>query len=568
MHVLNDPSAADREFQEALAILEEQQTNVLLEGFRAGALDETLAEFDPYDHYIRFLLDRGDSSRAFHVAERQRARAFLDTLSTTRDTLARDVSVKFSNAERQILERIKSAQAILRTDTLDDVSRAELVARVGVYENELTQLRLRLAVERPALAHARYPKLWQVSELQSKLLASDESLLSLYLGANRSVAWIVAPDRLSTITLPPAKDVETFVRAALEELRNPLARDRASLVALSRALSVDRIVKTAQGKRLIVVPHGILYDVPFEALLDDSGRPLVERFAVSYAPSASSLAFLRSAPSRGPAQVSLLGVANPVVAGARLTGKRQVDLTHINLLEPVPHSGDEVRAIAALFGRSARILEGPRATRTELRTAGMEQSRILHFATHGLIDENRPERSGLVLTADPPRDDGLLQMRDIYSLRLNADLVTLSACETALGRHVTGEGIIGLTRAFFYAGAHTVVASLWDVDDAAASRLMQRFYENLHSGQPIDFALQRAKLDFIRAGGPTASPFYWASFVATGNARAAIEVPPASPVPRIAIAAIALLIAGMLSWSAAARRRRGVRKAAASYRTP
>src|SRR5438094_7936351 len=121
------------------------------------------------------------------------------------------------------------------------------------------------------------------------------------------------------------------------------------------------------------------------------------------------------------------------------------------------------------------------------------------------------------MSADPPHDDGLLQVRDIYSLHLTADLVTLSACETALGQNVTGEGIIGLTRAFFYAGARSVVASLWDVEDDATSRFMQRFYRNIRQGQPIDVALQHAKIDFLRAGGTTGNPFFWASFVVSGN---------------------------------------------------
>jgi CHAT domain-containing protein len=150
---------------------------------------------------------------------------------------------------------------------------------------------------------------------------------------------------------------------------------------------------------------------------------------------------------------------------------------------------------------------------------------MLHFATHGVIDETRPDRSGLVLTASPPLEDGLLQTREIYGLRLQADLVTLSACQTALGRNVTGEGMIGLTRAFYYAGARAVVASLWDIEDASTSRLMQQFYANLRHGQPIDVALQQAKIALIRASGVTSRPFYWASFVASGRTRASIELP-------------------------------------------
>jgi CHAT domain-containing protein len=227
----------------------------------------------------------------------------------------------------------------------------------------------------------------------------------------------------------------------------------------------------------------------------------------------------------------------------------------MNLLQPVPQSSGEAHQIATLFGPSSVVLEGARATRSELRNEGVQQTRILHFATHGLIDEARPDRSGLLLTADPPHDDGLLQVRDIDSMRLNADLVTLSACETALGQNVTGEGVVGLTRAFFIAGARSVVASLWDVDDASTSRFMKRFYVNIRNGEAIDLALQHAKLQFIRDGGATTSPFYWASFVASGNARTVIPAPEQpSGEWKVRITILALLAAALYFWIVSLRR--------------
>ncbi len=530
--------------------------SVLLEGFRAGALDETLSEFDPYDRYIRFLLARGQSAAAFYVAERERARAFLDTLSANRDALARQVPAGFAESERAVLDRIKAVQTRLRTNAIANGKREQLLAEVGDLEAQLSNLRLRLALERPELAQARYPKLWQVSELQSKLLQPDDALLSLYLGPERSVAWVVTRETLTTIALPPKNEIEEKVQRALQLLRNPLPSDHAPLAALSRALSVDAIVAASgERKHLVIIPNGILYDIPFEALLDGHGHPLVERFAVSYAPSASSLAFLRLLRPSAPTNVTLLAVANPVVAGKLAMANRQVDLAHINLLAPVPETLDEAREIARLFGSQARVLEGARATRTILERSGIATARILHFATHGLIDEVHPDRSGLVLTADPPADDGLLQARDVYRLRLNADLVTLSACETALGQNVTGEGILGLTRAFFYAGAHSVVASLWDVDDASTAKFMKAFYSNIRRGEPIDVALQQAKLDFLHAGGRTSAPFYWAAFVASGQARVPIQVSsglPLLPIAAVAIAALLLLAAaGWRKWSRA-----------------
>lgn len=539
-----DPARADRDYQACLAIVEEQQTNVLLEGFRAGALDEKLAEFDPYDDYIRFLLDRGDAAGAFYVAERERARTFLDTLSAHRDTLIQQVPAGYTAAEGKVLERIRKAQTTLRAGGLAESKREELLRDISGEEARLSELRLHLATERPALAHARYPTLWRISDLQSRLLRSDEALLSVFLGSTRSVAWVVTRERLTTIELPPAPEMERATNEAVRELRDPVSHSGRAIAALSRMLSVDTIAAAAGSRaHLLVVPHRVLYDIPFEVFTDGGGHPLVERFAVSYAPSASSLAFLRSlpAPTARP-EVQLLAIANPVVVGKMATKTRQIDLAHIDLLTPVPESLDEARAVAHLFGRHARVLEGADATRGALQRSGLATAEILHFATHGLIDELRPDRSALVLTAAPPADDGLLQARDIYHLHLSAQLVTLSACETALGQNVTGEGILGLTRAFFYAGARSVVASLWDVDDASAAKFMRSFYKNLRRGDPVDVALQRTKVDFIRGGGRTAAPFYWAAFVVSGQARIPVEPRNPLPVLPIAIAAVTTVL--------------------------
>jgi CHAT domain-containing protein len=249
---------------------------------------------------------------------------------------------------------------------------------------------------------------------------------------------------------------------------------------------------------------------------------------------------------------TLVAVGNPSAGPSRL-----------------PYSGQELHTIAGLFGRRARVLEGDLATEGQVRDGVAGGARMLHFATRGVIDESRPDRSGLVLTPRPPVEDGLLQMREVYGMRMDADLVTLSACQTALGRNVTGEGVIGLARAFYYAGARSVVASLWDVDDRSTARLMELFYRQLRDGKPIDVALQQAKLSVIRDAGQTAAPFYWASFIASGRASVALDVPPQTwservltPV-RVAIAAALLVLtlgaAGW--WWTRAKRRGGVTEA-------
>lgn len=544
----SDPVRAEREFSDCLDLLDAWQNGVLLEDFRPGALAAETLFADPYDEFIAFLLARGRPADAFFVQERARARAFLDTLADARRPLAASVPKGYSEQERRLLDAIREARLALRGDDVTDARRAQLLSEVNRLEQRLSALRLQLAVDRPALAHARYPRLWHAEELQARVLAPDETLLAFFLGARASVAWVITSTAVHAIALPSAAEIETRARKALDELRDPYAKSTPALAELSHALEVAQLEKLAGGNRIVVVPHGILNDVPFEALVDPHGARLVERYAISYAPSASSLAFLQTQRHGPSAPAGLLAVANPVVGDRDSAVRRQFDLAHIHLLEPLPHSGDEARGIATPFGASARVLEGNEATRAELLRSGIDRWRIVHFATHGLIDEEHPERSGLLLTADPPRDDGLLQARDVYSLHLNADLVTLSACETALGRHVSGEGIIGLTRAFFFAGARSVVASLWDVEDSSTRRFMERFYANLRGGMPIDVALQRTKISFLRDGGAAAAPFEWAAFVVSGDARKPIPIADRGA-PHELLAAIVLIALIVLAFA-------------------
>jgi CHAT domain-containing protein len=240
-----------------------------------------------------------------------------------------------------------------------------------------------------------------------------------------------------------------------------------------------------------------------------------------------------------------------------------LQLASVGLLQPLRHSAGELRQIAGIFPSATKVFEQNAAVESALHPANLRRTRILHFATHGLIDESHPDRSGLALTAAPPNVDGVLQVREVYKLELPGSLVTLSACQTALGKLVTGEGIVGLTRAFFYAGANTVLASLWNVNDASTARLMTGFYEGLGRGEPIDRALRQAKLAFLRGDDARLRhPYYWAPFVAIGHGAREIEVR-RSPAWRLI--GLGLLFAVMLTaayLASRARKRREVEEPA------
>jgi CHAT domain-containing protein len=183
------------------------------------------------------------------------------------------------------------------------------------------------------------------------------------------------------------------------------------------------------------------------------------------------------------------------------------------------YSGVEIEKIAALFKPARRIvLERDRASEENFKSQNLADYRIIHFATHAFIDDKKPARSAIVLSLDrDPQEDGFLQMREIFNLKMRADLVVLSACQTGLGQLIKGEGIEGLSRAFFYAGASSVLLSLWAVNDQASYQLLERFYVHLRSADPVMDSLRLAKLEMIDSE-ILAHPYYWAGFVVSGNA--------------------------------------------------
>ena len=262
----------------------------------------------------------------------------------------------------------------------------------------------------------------------------------------------------------------------------------------------------------------------------------------TYVPSATTLVELRLRPTAVP-EPSLLALADPVSAGDHDQQRSGAQLQALRDLGSLPHARAEVRQITRLFGTGqSTVLFGQAATEQQLKAEPLEHS-IVHLATHGWIDASAPASSGLVL-AQSEAEDGLLQLREILRLPLSADLVTLSACQSALGDLVTGEGMIGMARAFFYAGTDSVVATLWNVDDRASALFMEHFYRNLRGGASKAEALRRARLE-LRHDRRYRHAYFWAAYVLIGSGSDGVEFPPA-PWWRQATP-IVLLVTGLLA---------------------
>jgi CHAT domain-containing protein/Tfp pilus assembly protein PilF len=363
------------------------------------------------------------------------------------------------------------------------------------------------------------PKPLTLPEAQLLLTVDRQAMLAYSVGDSSSSLWVITRREAKHVTLPSRRALRTRVELLRRGLADPQSAEARATHAAARALHrtlIEPALPLLKGvDHLIVAPDGVLALVPFEALLaadapPDSPAPrgarLVERFAVSYTPSASALA-TRAGTAAGAAVVAL---GNPEF-GSGGTPK----------LAPLPHTAAELSVLGRLAaGRPLATLSGRDATRERwLSLAELPRAALVHVATHGEANEAEPERSGLWLAApDSAAAPGFVSVADILGLKLGAGLVTLSACETGLGRLEGGEGVIGLTRAFLAAGSRGVMVSLWKVNDASTALLMERFYRGyLGRGAEGARSLAEAKRALLK-NQATRSPFQWAPFVLVGNA--------------------------------------------------
>jgi CHAT domain-containing protein len=498
---------------------------------KAGFLEDKL---QVYREQIALLVSLGRglqsspyTAEAFHCVERARARAFLDSIAEPHLALQHAVAPELAARQQEIEARQSQLKArLMAADSKvprDTARVRQLSAALTDAEAEYVALRREIRNRIPAYAAVRYPEPVLLSEAQQ--LAGDDSVILAYsLGSPSSYLFAISRQGWKVARLPSA----AVLGQRVEELRRAVAEGpaRASLATYTvhaTALYRDLIEPAGPllfGKRkLIIVPDGPLHYLPFAALLKP-GRDmvsaeaarlpyLIRSYAVIYSPSVSVLKALKERrPSLPDERKELLAVAEPLYDRS-------------GPLQPLAYSGREVDSILRTYaGSASTVLKGAEATEDNVKRL-MGDYRVVHFAVHGIVDQQRSGISGLALTAasGEDRQDGLLQVYEILGLRLRTDLVVLSACETGLGKRVDGEGLVGLTRAFLYAGSASVVASLWNVNDRSSVGLMTRFHQQLGaSGKGASEALRQAQLDVI-GRGEFSHPYYWAPFSLTGESR-------------------------------------------------
>jgi CHAT domain-containing protein/tetratricopeptide (TPR) repeat protein len=506
---------------------------------------------EQYEFYVDLLMERwrrqGSAAfavQAFEASQRARARGFLDALEESRvslragadaQMLAEEAALQaeINAAERQRLERAASGT----TEELADAARRqrELLARL-----EKLRTRLRLSAAR----NLGWSEPLGLEEIQRRILDPETRLLHYELAAEKSFLWVVAPDSIASFELPGKAEIEAAARHAysllkLSHHRKHRGEAHRTAAALGEML-LGPAVAQLDARRLLIVGEGVLEYLPFAALRlrtadDEEPQPLVLDYEVVRLPAASVLASLRTRAATRPTG-KLAVLADPVFDSKDPRVHRQraegpsplpatvrgaADAAGLPTLRRLVASRHEAEAILALVPREARFealdFAANRSAVTTGRLAGYE---ILHFATHGFLNSRQPELSGLVFSLvdeDGRPCDGFLRSHEIHSLELAAELVVLSACQTALGKEIEGEGLEGLTRAFMVAGARRVVVSLWQVHDRATAELMERFYRDmLTEGLAPAAALRSAQLAMVRDPRWQA-PFYWAAFVLEGD---------------------------------------------------
>jgi CHAT domain-containing protein len=536
---LGGTSEALASFRSALAALEEARAlSIPTEISRAGIV---ASHHQVFAGAIALLLDQSRVEEAFEVAESYHARAFLDVLAETGLEADEELTPAQQEREDQFFEQISSIQRELWQPEIAPEQEAQLKRKLAEAESALQLFHLDLRRADPRYTSVKAPLPISYARASTELLGKETALIEFVLGEERSFAWILQSGKLASVRLPSRKELEPLItafRAASSAKVN--SSTAAQAIAKLKTQSQPLYEKLFQPlephltgvRKLIIVPDGVLAYLPFETLAGKSNRGapafLLERFAISYAPSASALAALRTLKTDDGTRRGIIAFGDPVyaraetaIAPANKVGERGFDFRQL------PYTRIEVNEIAALFpAAERRVLLGTDAHEANVKAEPLGQYHYVHFAAHALVDEEYPARSAIVLSApaaasdDAQKEDGALQMSEVMRLKLNAELVTLSACRTGLGRMLHGEGIIGLTRAFLYAGAESVVVSLWNVNDIATASLMKAFYKNLKQGLAKDDALRQAKLELLRGKQPAwRHPYYWAPFVLVGESQ-------------------------------------------------
>ncbi|WP_445302026.1 tetratricopeptide repeat protein [Microcoleus sp. K1-B6] len=518
---------------------------------------------DYYEFYIALLMQlhkinpkSGYDRKALEASERSRARSLLELLQESNANIREGISPNLLQQEKILQQQLDALEKqrieTISTPKLNQTKITEIDKQRLALLEQYEQFQTKIRSTSPRYAALTQPQPLTLPEIQKQILDENTILLQYSLGQNRSYLWVVTSTGLSSYELPKRAYIETAARNFRDAITRPIYRDIPKKVAEASANLGKLILQPAASqlgnKRLLIVPDGVLHYTPFPALTlpqtagQNTNIPLIAEHEIITLPSASSLAILRqNYGDRKPPSQTLAILADPVFSpdDERIKGKitrettEKLEANNLGLNRSLrasnrewppkrlPFTRQEAQTISTLFpSASSRQIFDLDASRTTATDGNLANYQIVHFATHGLANNKNPELSGIVMSMVDDKGNlvnGFLRLTDIFNLKLAANLVVLSACQSGMGQNVKGEGMVGLTRGFMYAGAQRVAVSLWSVDDEGTSVLMQKFYQKMVQQKLAPAAALRAAQMEMMQQEKWKSPYYWAAFTLQGE---------------------------------------------------
>jgi len=496
-------------YQQSIAVWETLREEIRVEEWKSSF---TTGGLGPCDSIAKLLLKLNRPDRAFYHIQRAKARTFLDQMGNARiDPRATDDPALIE--EEEVLRgEIQALDARLREEwATPEKQRSEeaidnLKVRLQQKRDAYEDVLIRLKLENPEYASLVSVETSTLTETQQ--LLTDTTLIEYYVAPTETLAFVVRQDGFHAEAISVTRDSLSLTTSQFfTETQTTLQGVPPSLQALYDAL-IAPVEPYLTTRQLLIAPHDVLHYVPFAALYDGE-QYLIERHTLAQIPSASVLPFILEK-----------AVGEPFGGPALILGDPDGSL---------PFSRREAKAVAELHASTAHV--GSEALERLVWEQGPDAD-VLHLSAHGAYNRFAPLFSRILLTTTAESEhDGVLEVHEVYNLNLNsADLAVLSACQTNLGQRSAGDDIVGLTRAFIYAGAPSVVSSLWSVEDAATRDLMVAFYGYLEEDVPRAEALRRAQIDLLQTPR-TAHPFYWSGFVLSGYAGSPLQETPSAPTP-------------------------------------
>ncbi|MEG4814163.1 CHAT domain-containing protein [Microcoleus sp. K5-D4] len=556
----NNLSEALNDIESSLKIIENLRTKIASPELRSSYF-ATVQDY--YEFYIDLLMQlhktnpkSGYDTKALEASERSRARSLLELLFESNANIREGISPDLLQQEKRVQQQLDAIEKqrieAVSTPNPNANKIAEIDKQRLALLEQYQQIQTQIRSASPRYAALTQPQPLTLPEIQKQILDENTILLQYSLGTNRSYLWVVTSTGLTSYELPKRAHIETAARKFQDAVTSRIQRDIPQQVAEASANLGKLILQPAAAKlgnkRLLIVPDGVLHYTPFLALTLDQTRgqntnvPLIVSHEIITLPSASSLAILRkNYGNRKPPGQTLAILADPVFSpdDERVKGQltqattEKLEANNLGLNrslrasnrqwppERLPFTRKEAQTISSLFpsASSSQILDF-NASRTTATDGSLANYQIVHFATHGLANSKNPELSGILMSMIDDKGNfvnGFLRLTDIFNLKLAANLVVLSACQTGMGQNVKGEGMVGLTRGFMYAGAQRVAVSLWSVDDEGTAVLMQKFYQKMVQQKLAPAAALRAAQMEMMQQEKWKSPYYWAAFTLQGE---------------------------------------------------